>query len=112
MREGFPEVMGVDEMVKESGRASFSGIRWIRDLPDFPSPVAVLAVGPIYLASEVRPFLAKHARKHIYLTKEQREEVHLRAADGDSDAELAQAYGVSVHTIRRIRTAYDRRGRR
>lgn len=102
-REGFPELWGWAEALAESGRGDFALRRVREQFPDdWPEPVGVLRATPVYVADEVRAFLAKHPRTlRPEMTEREVALIKQLNDQGVSVAVIAATVGCSPPTVYR-----------
>lgn len=108
IRPSFPEVMSMAEVVECSGRKDDTSVRYYLDKPDFPIPIAVLALGPIWVGTEVREFWRNHPIQ-TRLNAEQVAEIRELAVEAADDKTVAARFGVSITTVSRIRRGLRQR---
>lgn len=115
-REGYPTLWGQGEMAAyadiiadQTGQPRLRhGRTWTWDrLPGFPSPVARLQMGNVYLADEMRPwiinyFASSSTRRNTAPTSVEVREAILADQEGGSVAAVAARHGVSPSTAWRI----------
>ena len=109
----FPEVMGMAEVVAESGRTAPNAVNYLIDTrPDFPKPIATLGLGPVFIASEIREFFATNRPQRRFSVEEVKEIEQLTQGPHPvSDQVLATEYGVTPQAIGAIRRG-TRKGRK
>lgn len=118
-RDELPEIWGPGEVVdfalqylKENGGATIapsSVQRWMAD-DTFPEPVRTLKMGPIYLADDVGPWVIQRLAKSNVrpgspsnrVPDELRAQIAQQQGKGVSQQQVAERFGVSVPTVRKI----------
>jgi hypothetical protein len=99
-----PELVGIAEIGLLAGGVPSSHVSlWRRRLEDFPEPVQVLAMGPVFLAADARAFLARHpdlGGPPTRIAPDVRLAVRAAVSAGQTNvAALSRQYGITRNSV-------------
>lgn len=97
-RPGFPRLMGWREVVIASSRTDSSVRQMREEMPDFPKPVSVLSITPVWLAEEVKAFFDRYPRRAL-IDDDMIRQIQGLADGGTSHAQIAASLGIDVRTV-------------